>query len=330
MIKKERPFTVQFRLDEGYGNLSGAIGQLVEDKREGIAGIRQYKISPTYGSGSVYHCQMDDIELTISKFTIGDDLCYEQYIKEDCVIITYLLQGEKMLLLDNGKELACENGESYMALLKGFKGVTKIYGNQLFKEIKLRFPLSFLERNGADAGAREFAGLGDENVVLPISDGILAVLEQLMAPRAKGISGYIYLKAKALELLALQLQHKKENPSCHLGNLGPTGLKKIYKVRKVLNENLHKNLSLGELAMEVGLQQNALNQEFKRLFGYTVQDYFYSEKMKKAQDRLENTSLLVYQIAEEVGYKNATHFTAAFRRQFGITPKQYRKKLHSA
>ncbi len=49
--------------------------------------------------------------------------------------------------------------------------------------------------------------------------------------------------------------------------------------------------------------------------------------MDRAKDLLRSTQLPIYQIADEIGYKNATHFSAAFKRCFGMTPKNFRNVL---
>lgn len=40
-----------------------------------------------------------------------------------------------------------------------------------------------------------------------------------------------------------------------------------------------------------------------------------------------NTDLPIYEIAEQIGYKNATHFSAAFKRQEGTTPKKFKTNI---
>ena len=47
----------------------------------------------------------------------------------------------------------------------------------------------------------------------------------------------------------------------------------------------------------------------------------------RAKYLLENTELPIYEIAESVGYKNATHFSAAFKRFYNETPKVCRLKI---
>jgi AraC-like DNA-binding protein len=46
--------------------------------------------------------------------------------------------------------------------------------------------------------------------------------------------------------------------------------------------------------------------------------------MELARQLLTRTDQLIYEVSEAVGYKNATHFSAAFKRHSGKTPKQFR------
>jgi AraC-like DNA-binding protein len=77
----------------------------------------------------------------------------------------------------------------------------------------------------------------------------------------------------------------------------------------------------------MALKEQILKNELKRNFGCSISRFSTIEKMNKAKELLKNPQLPIYQIAEEVGYKNATHFTAAFKRYFGNTPKYFRNNL---
>ena len=49
--------------------------------------------------------------------------------------------------------------------------------------------------------------------------------------------------------------------------------------------------------------------------------------MERAAELLRDSSLSVLGVAQSVGYSSASQFTAAFRRQYGVTPAQYRKNV---
>lgn len=81
------------------------------------------------------------------------------------------------------------------------------------------------------------------------------------------------------------------------------------------------------MSKEVGMNKTLLNREFLRVFGQTVHEYSINKKIEKAKLLLVNTDLPIYEIAEQIGYKNATHFSAAFKRQEGTTPKKFKTNI---
>ncbi|MMZ62630.1 Bifunctional transcriptional activator/DNA repair enzyme AdaA [compost metagenome] len=56
----------------------------------------------------------------------------------------------------------------------------------------------------------------------------------------------------------------------------------------------------------------------------TLHQYITRTRMRAAADLLLQTSLRVYQIAENVGYKDPKYFIRLFRKEFGTSPEEYR------
>ncbi|MFD3085296.1 helix-turn-helix domain-containing protein, partial [Streptococcus agalactiae] len=50
-------------------------------------------------------------------------------------------------------------------------------------------------------------------------------------------------------------------------------------------------------------------------------------RLSKACALLKNRNLNLSDIAEQIGYSNQFNFSAAFKRQYGISPRQWRKTL---
>lgn len=165
--------------------------------------------------------------------------------------------------------------------------------------------------------------LSDDYLILPITDELFSILENLERKTVSEVINKIYLKAKVFELMALLLESYKSSDG-HIKWSLDKRLKTLYQIKQLITSNLHKNLPLNELATEVGINGHTLNKEFTRVFGCTINEFSTAEKMDHAKYMLKNTQKMIYQIAEEVGFKNATHFTAAFKRRFHKTPKQFR------
>ncbi|WP_442940280.1 helix-turn-helix domain-containing protein [Nostoc sp.] len=60
------------------------------------------------------------------------------------------------------------------------------------------------------------------------------------------------------------------------------------------------------------------------MFGTTVLGYVQFLRLEQAQQLLKDTNLTVAEIASQVGYESITHFRCLFKRQFGMTPREYR------
>jgi AraC-like DNA-binding protein len=169
--------------------------------------------------------------------------------------------------------------------------------------------------------------LTDQKQIRPITPELFTILVDLERRDLSTPVQWIYLRAKVLELLALQLEnYRKELPETKDG-YGSVDLRKLYQVRKKITDHLHMNFSLARLAAEAGINPKLLNEEFHQVFGLSVHEFRTRAKMERARQLLARSDRLIYQIAEAVGYKNSTHFSAAFKRNFGKTPKQYRNSL---
>lgn len=156
---------------------------------------------------------------------------------------------------------------------------------------------------------------------LPITPKITAILYEILNCELKGYFKKIYMEAKIVELLALQLgqSEEPETASYALG-LKREDMTKMYQVRELLLSDLTRNFSLKELAHEVGTNENSLKNNFKKVFGNTVFGYLHDYKMERSKKMLVSGKTLISEISESVGYKHATHFTAAFKKYFGFLP----------
>ena len=58
----------------------------------------------------------------------------------------------------------------------------------------------------------------------------------------------------------------------------------------------------------------------------TVNGYVTGLRMQKARELLESTDVSVTEVASETGYYDYNYFIRVFRKSFGISPLQYRKR----
>jgi AraC-like DNA-binding protein len=136
----------------------------------------------------------------------------------------------------------------------------------------------------------------------------------------------IYIKGKVYELLSYYFNqsHQDEIEFCpYIAN--EEEVNKIKKAKEIVLDRMNQPPSLSELSKMVGLNIKKLKIGFKEVYGLPVFGYLLNYKMELAKDLLQENQYNVGEIALQLGYSTSSHFIAAFKRKYGITPKQFSK-----
>jgi len=136
----------------------------------------------------------------------------------------------------------------------------------------------------------------------------------------------IYLTGKVYELLCYYFNQSQQNDKefCpYIAN--EDDVNKIKNAKKIIIEQMNQPPSLSELSKMVGLNLKKLKMGFKEVYGLPVFGYLLNYKMELAKDLLQEHQYNVGEIALQLGYSTSSHFIAAFKRKYGITPKQFSK-----
>lgn len=99
---------------------------------------------------------------------------------------------------------------------------------------------------------------------------------------------------------------------------------RIQDIQEYIYDNMEKNITRKELADAVYLNPEYLSRYFKREMGCTLTEFISKEKMKTAKALLENTKFSVSLIASKIGYSNFSYFAQCFKKEFGVSPSEYR------
>jgi len=87
-------------------------------------------------------------------------------------------------------------------------------------------------------------------------------------------------------------------------------------------------IGIEEIAAVLGLSNRRLTDMFRESFGISPYAYFIQLRLRKAKEQLVRASpVTVREIAQRVGFRDASHFVATFKKHVGITPEHFRK-LH--
>lgn len=175
----------------------------------------------------------------------------------------------------------------------------------------------FLERNSPPRFHRPVG-----KITLPMQ----TALQQILNVPYQGMIHRMYLEGKVLELLALQFAQliEVDGDKQTLINLKASDVEKIYQARDILTKNYDRPPSLIDLAKEVGINDNKLKYGFREVFGTTVFGYLRDYRLEIARKLLQEQKQNVRAVVNTIGYANQSHFAAAFKRKFGITPQDCR------
>lgn len=103
--------------------------------------------------------------------------------------------------------------------------------------------------------------------------------------------------------------------------------KQVRKIKDYVKAD-YKDVTLDKIADYMKMNPSYLSRYFKENAGVNLFQYITCIRMKKALEFLQNEEYrTIYEISEKVGYSNSVSFTKTFRKQYGVTPSQYRNKF---
>ncbi|MBM2769230.1 helix-turn-helix transcriptional regulator [Burkholderia anthina] len=132
----------------------------------------------------------------------------------------------------------------------------------------------------------------------------------------------LLVHSAALEFLAWHLQSMRPDSR---DDIAPRERRQLVAARDRLLSDLSNPPTIEQLARETGLNQLKIKRGFKAMFGSSVYALFQRERMEQARHLLQRHS--VTETASMLGYSNLSHFSAAFRKQFGLLPRESRRHV---
>ncbi len=230
-------------------------------------------------------------------------------------------KGAYNLKLDEGKFLTLYNPEKHLTIDASVAKNSKVISvlipivefHKLFSSSSSDIP--FFENKSLNQ--KHYS----ENL---ISNSILIVLNQIIKNDMDNSTRSLLYKAKIYELFSLIFKKTKEIDldQCPFLN-NDENLKKIAKAKDVILKDIKNPPSLIELSKTIDLSLKNLKKGFKEIYGKPVYKYLFDFKMERAKQLLSNGNLNVNEVSYDLGYSSSSHFIAAFKKKYGITPRTY-------
>lgn len=190
---------------------------------------------------------------------------------------------------------------------------------------------SYFPVNSSELFIKFKQGIQKKTEIVPLSPinsptnlAMKGVINSMLGSNRNDECKHIYFKAKIIELLGLQLEQfmSLDTAKSKDKSLKVDELERIHEVKSMLERNPEKSYTLLGLAHSIGTNDATLKKHFKMTFGTTVFNYLNRCRMEKAHLILEQNDYKVSHVAQDVGFKYASHFSSAFKKHFGYSPAE--------
>jgi AraC family transcriptional regulator len=165
-------------------------------------------------------------------------------------------------------------------------------------------------------------GMNDENV----RRTLLAFLQEIENP---GWNSKFYAETLLTVLLNQLIRCASNLTGCQRAPYRKGGLAgwRLKRALELLEGNLREVPSLAELAHHIRLRPTSFCRAFKQSMGLSPHQYLLSHRIDCAKEMMRDQARSLTEIALACGFSGSSHFSVAFRRVVGTSPREYRRSL---
>lgn len=259
------------------------------------------------------------------------DLHITQYGMEQCAplhdhgpavrdhyLIHYVLEGQGTYETGN-RRYSLEQGQAFLI----FPGAVTYYSADA--DLPWKYGWVGFQGIQADNYLRQ-AGLSNEFPILKRFDPrtvercILQMQESRQFPRGRDMK----LASLLYSLFAHMAEMNPDNPVPQQDDQLQRQAQYVQKVIDFIGTNYSNKITIGQIADFVGLDRSYLCSVFRARTGFSIQEYLIRYRMQKACLLMGNHLLSIGDIARSVGYDDPLLFSKMFKKQKGLSPRQYR------
>ncbi len=226
----------------------------------------------------------------------------------------YIISGEGRLEI-NGREYYPKPGQLFL-MPQGIKQSYSYINENPFYKYWCHFTIRIGSMNFFDViKLPHFIEIKDLNHIKDLYLKIISGIEM------NDVYGLLTAKAALIDILALYMK------SCGYDNIvlfQSAEKGNLESAAAYIEDNLHRNISLEEVAREVYLHPVYFIRIFKKHFGITPIQYIIDRRISKAKELLANTVLSIHEVGESTGFSSPYYFSQTFKKKTGVSPTDYR------
>lgn len=156
-----------------------------------------------------------------------------------------------------------------------------------------------------------------------------ALLSELASVQTRELRRRMETEVNLMHTLLYFIGREKIKPLSPAGMSRQTGESDplVLKITYFLNTNFAKEVTLGKLEGEFYLSKATLCARFRKKMGCSIMEYLTLVRLSHAKSLLTSSDMTVEQIAAECGFSSANYLGLVFRKEIGVSPLGYRKRV---
>ena len=269
-------------------------------------------------------CRLDDgLALAYADYLPQQDLLEASAIDRGCraLTITVALEGASSTLGSDGQCFEFIAGHSTVAAFASVRALRRFPARRRTRQLRLIADEALLQRYGLEQ-LLDGVAHGDRarHLFFGPQDATTRQLAQALVHLHGRDARVLDLQIAALSLLSAQSQTLLPQPEITPGRLRADDRQRLLQARDILLQQYGQALTIAYLCTATGINEFKLKQGFRELFGTSPHRMLTDTRMHKAWQLLES-GLRVSTVADRVGYRHLSSFSAAFERHYGRTPR---------
>ncbi len=315
--------------NNNWSNIFSSITENVVFNNERYSEVQATFLEPNLAKAQISTIQTPGFELVQADFSTKEELTLVDLDYAERISSSFVLGGglESQFSLDKTSVLHWSHTHSfhYTPDFSGkhiihngdVKAFSLSYEKAFFKSIAQTAKLKYLDKV-LDCMDRE------ETLTVPpgkmlLQPRIAELLNAITQCCFQGLTKYLFIEAKMLEIFALQIdQLNSENAQKE--EWSSADKERLKAVHDYISSNYLEPLTLGNICYRFGLNEFKLKKGYKHFFGSTVFGHIQKLRMEAAQQLLITGQMNVSEVSLHIGYNNISSFSEAYKKFFGYLP----------
>jgi AraC-like DNA-binding protein len=300
----------------------------------------EYKIGFNTTYGNAHDIYMKDLWLSYSAITLDENFKFLFQYDFSIITLQFLLSGNSLTeKIQDQQPLTYYANQHNILYYSNFEAQHEHTPSDNIQLVRIHVnPVLFLkllpESELFDSFRQDILNGNPGKISssnLPLTPAMLAIIRDIKNIQSTGYYRRWMIEAKVIELLMLQFEQFEQYSQTENSQTRKLLRKKDIEImehaREIIMNNIQSPCSLIDLAHKVGTNEFYLKKKFKEVYGTTVFGYLFQQRMEEARKLLLSGEMNINQIAIHLGYKNANHFSAAFKKQYGFSPSELRRNI---